>query len=145
MAVSFTTVLHQGNGNTVGIIVPEDVMAQLGPGKRYPVVVTIGDYSFRNSVSWYRGAFMIGVNSQVRAESGVSGGDEVQVTLDHDTAPRILELPAEVEAALQEAGALDRFRALSHSKQRGLVEPWIAAKSDATRVKNLVKILDASA
>jgi hypothetical protein len=145
MAVTFTTALRQGTGNTVGIIVPEDVMAQLGPAKRYPVVVTIGDYSFRNSVSWYRGAFMIGVSSQVRAEAGVSGGDEVDVTLEHDTAPRVLELPDEVAAALNHTGALERFRALSYSRQRGLVEPWISAKSDATRDKNLAKILAASA
>lgn len=56
----------------------------------------------------------------------------------------MVDVPDEVRAALHEAGVLEGFLALSYSKQRGLVEPWVAAKTDATREKNLSKMIDAA-
>lgn len=143
MEVSFRTVLEAGGGNTVGIVVPEEVMTQLGPAKRYPVVVTVDGYTFRNTVTWYQGAFRIGFSAEHRTASGLSGGDEVDVTLAVDNAPRELELPPEFAEALAGAGVFDAFRALSYSNQRGLAEPWINAKSQETRDRNLAKIVDA--
>ena len=143
MGISFRTRLT-GEGRTAsGIIVPEELMAKLGPAKRYPVVVTVGDYSYRNSVSWYKGAFMISMSSDNKAAAGVSGGDEVDVTVEIDTEPRVLEMPDEFAAALTAAGVLEKFQALSYSKQRTFVEPWAAAKSDATRDNNLAKAIAA--
>lgn len=143
MAVSFQLTLDNGDG-PIGITVPEEVMAQLGSAKRYPVVVTINGYTYRNSVSWYKGAFRIAFSADNQKASGVSKGDTVDVSLELDDAPRVLELPPEVSAALADAGVLEAFTALSYSKQRTLVEPWIAAKTDTTRDKNLQKILDAA-
>ncbi|MFM9876268.1 MAG: YdeI/OmpD-associated family protein [Rhodoglobus sp.] len=143
MAITFTTELA-GSGTASAIIVPADMMARLGTAKRYPVVVTIGDYRYRNSVSWYKGAFMISVSSAIKAAAGLTGGDEITVTVEHDTEPRVLDLPEPVADALAAAGTLEAFRALSYSRQRGLVEPWSAAKSDATRDKNLERILTAA-
>jgi hypothetical protein len=119
-------------------------MAQLGPGKRYPVVVTLGGYSYRNTVGWYKGAFRIAFGSDNRAASGIEPGNEVDVTLELDDAPRVLELPAEFAAGLATAGAFEKFTALSYSKQRGFVEPWSAAKSQETRDKNLAKAIAAA-
>ena len=142
MAVSFTTVIS--GGTAVGITVPADKMAELGPAKRYPVVVTVNGYSYRNSVSWYRGAFMIAFSADNRAAAGLTEGGEVEVSLEVDDAPRVLELPDELTGALQDAGVYDAFRAISYSKQRGLAEPWMAAKSQETRDKNLAKIIAAT-
>ena len=146
MGISFRTVLT-GEGRTAsGIVVPEDLMAQLGPAKRYPVVVTINDgYTYRNSVSWYKGAFMISVSSDNKKAAGVAGDDEVAVTVEIDDAPRVLEIPDEFAAALSAAGVLEKFQAQSYSKQRSFVDPWSAAKTEATRDKNLAKALDALA
>ena len=144
-STTFRTVLVSGTGKTLGIVVPAEEMAKLGPARRYPVVVTIGDYSYRNSVSWYQGAFMTGLSAENRAGAGVEGGQEVEVTLVVDESPRILELPDELADALRSAGAYDRFRALSYSKQRGLAEPWMKAKSQDAKDRNLAKIVAASA
>ena len=145
MAVSFRIVLT-GEGRTAsGIIVPEELMAQLGPAKRYPVVVTINDsYTYRNSVSWYKGAFMISVSSDNKKAAGVTGGEEVAVTLEIDDAPRVLEIPAELSGALAAAGVLETFTGFSFSKQRGFVDPWVAAKTEATNEKNLAKMIAAA-
>lgn len=143
MAVTFRTVLMPGGRNAVGIVVPADVMVRLGPGKRYPVVVTIGSYSYRNSVAWYRGAFMIPVSAENRIAAGVTGGQEVDVTLEVDNAPRELELPRALADAMRGAGVLDAFATLSLSRQRAFAEPWIAARTDETRARNLAKIVSA--
>lgn len=140
-AVFRTTLL--GSGGAVGIEVPEAEMAKLGPARKYPVVVTIGDYSFRNTVSWYKGAYMIGFSAENRAASGLAAGDEVEVALEIDDQPRVLELSDEFQAALGDR--LADFRELSYSKQRGFYEPWEKAKSQETRDKNLAKILAALA
>jgi len=142
MAVSFTLTLEAGDG-PIGLVVPEESMAQLGPAKRYPVVVTVNGYTYRNSVSWYKGAYRIAFSAENQKASGVSKGDTVDVTLELDDAPRVLELPPELATLLAEAGVLEKFTALSYSKQRALVEPWVAAKTEPTRDKNYAKILDA--
>ena len=141
MAVTFTTVI--GGGSAVGIEVPAEKMAELGPAKRYPVVVTVNGYSYRNSVSWYKGAFMIAFSADNRAAAGLTDGGEVEVSLELDDAPRVLELTDELITALNDAGVYEAFRGLSYSKQRGLAEPWMAAKSQETRDKNLAKIVAA--
>ena len=141
MSVSFTTVI--GGGSAVGIEVPAEKMAELGPAKRYPVVVTVNGYSYRNSVSWYKGAFMIAFSAENRAAAGLTDGGAVEVTLELDDAPRVLELTDDLITALNDAGVYERFRELSYSKQRGLAEPWMAAKSQETRDKNLAKIVAA--
>lgn len=142
MAVTFTTTLGTEAG-PIGIVVPEESMALLGPAKRYPVVITIGGYTYRNTVSWYKGAFRIAFSSEHATASGIGKGDTVEVALELDDAPRVLELPDALRAELERAGVLDAFLALSYSKQRGFVEPWAAAKTDATREKNLAKIIEA--
>jgi Domain of unknown function (DUF1905)/Bacteriocin-protection, YdeI or OmpD-Associated len=141
VAVTFRTVIS--GGSAVGIEVPADAMAQLGPAKRYPVVVTVNGYTYRNSVSWYKGAFMIAFSAEHRAAAGLTDGGEVEVALEVDDAPRILELTDDFIAALTTAGVYESFRALSYSKQRALGEPWMAAKSQETRDKNLAKIVAA--
>lgn len=145
MAISFRTVL-KGEGRTAaGIVVPEELMAKLGPAKRYPVVVTVnGSHTYRNTVSWYLGAFMISVSSENQKAAGVKGGDEVDVTVEIDEAPRVLELPDEFALALKDAGVFEQFQALSFSKQRSFVDPWSAAKTDATRDKNLARAIAAA-
>ncbi|MEP6480163.1 MAG: YdeI/OmpD-associated family protein [Rhodoglobus sp.] len=145
MSVTFRTTLIRNEGSTAtGISVPENVMAELGPGKRYPVLVTIGKYTYRNTVGWYKGAFMIGVSAENRAGAGVEGGDVVDVTLELDNTPRTLDLPDGLIVQLKAAGVLEKFTGLSFSRQRGLVDPWVAAKTDATREKNLAKMIEAA-
>ena len=55
------------NGTTAtGIPVPEDVVADLGGGKRPKVRVTINGYSYRSSVGSLGGRSMLPVSAQIR-------------------------------------------------------------------------------
>ena len=146
MGVTFTAVLQQAVGsNAVGIRVPEESMAALGPAKRYPVIVTIGEYRYRNSVTRYKGEFMISLSSEHRAAAGgLAGGDNITVVLEIDDAPRVTEIPDELRSALGPADVLEGFQSLSASKQKSLIGPWSAAKTDATRDRNLGKAIAAA-
>jgi hypothetical protein len=141
---TFTTTLW-GSGNNVGIVVPEDVVLSLGRGKRVAVTVTLdGGYSWRSSIVSMGGQFLISFNSQIRADTGRGAGDEVEIQVEIDDAPRTVDPPAALAAALAaDPGATERWAALSYSKQRAHAESVAGAKTDETRDKRVAKVLEA--
>lgn len=142
---TFTTTLWAGGGNNVGIVVPDDVLAAFDRGKRVPVVVTIdGGYQYRSTTASMGGRMLISFNAETRAATGRGAGDEVEVRLDVDDAPRVVEIPAPLGAALaDDADARQAWHELSYSKQRAHAESITGAKTDATRDKRVAKVLAA--
>lgn len=140
---TFRTVLHQV-GNNVGIVVPEEVVLSFGVGKRVPVVVTVdGGYSYRNTISSMGGKYMISFNADTRAKTGRGGGDEVEITLEHDTAPRTVEPPAVLLAAFaQHPGAAEAWERLAPSHQKEHARAIDEAKSDDTRERRVAKAIE---
>ena len=138
--MQFRTTLLQNSKTATGFQVPDDVMTALGAGKAPKVLATINGHTWRTSVATINGGPMVGVNTDVRAATGVRGGDEIEVDLQLDTAPRTIDVPADLAAALDaEPAARRTFDALSYSNQRFWVEPIAAAKSDETRQRRIEK------
>lgn len=137
-----TTVLQSGK-NTTGIQVPDEIVDALGRGKRPPVTVTIHGFTYRNTVAVMDGVYMISVSAEVRAGSGVKGGDVVDVDIELDTAPREVEVPADLAAALDaEPDARRTFDALSYSNKSWHTLQIAAAKTDETRQRRIAKSVD---
>jgi len=135
--MKFTTTIVL-DGNNTGIEVPADVMSGLGTAKRIPVVVTLGGHTYRSSVAPYKGRLMISLSAANREAAGVSGGDEVEVTLEPDTAPREVAVPADLAGALEgDPAAKARFDALSYSNQNRIVLSIESAKTEATRLRRI--------
>lgn len=128
-------------GNNTGIPVPEDVLASLGGGKRPLVVVTVERYTYRGAVGSMAGKPMVALSAEQRAAAGVRGGDEVDVALRLDLEPRTVQLPADLRAALVEAGALDAFEAAAPSRKKEDVRQVEAAKAPETRQRRIEKIV----
>ena len=131
----------QLNGKTAtGIEVPDEAVAALGQGQRPPVRVTIGSYSYRTTVARMGGRFLISLSAENRTAAGVAAGDEVEVDLELDDAPREVEVPADLAAALgQDDAALANFEALPYSHRKEWVR-WIAeAKKPDTRTTRITK------
>ena len=64
---TFRTTLWAAGGNNVAIVVPEEVVAGFGRGKRVPVVVTIdGGYQYRNTIASMGGQFLLSFNAATR-------------------------------------------------------------------------------
>ncbi|MER6191855.1 YdeI/OmpD-associated family protein [Streptomyces cyaneofuscatus] len=128
------------SGNNTGIEVPEDVVEALGAGKRPPVNVTVNGYAYRSTIAPMGGRFLIPFSSDKRKETGIAGGDAIEVELTLDTAPRTVEPPADLAAALAAApGAAEAFAALSPSRQKAHVTSVEGAKTDATRERRIAK------
>ena len=110
-----TTILQSGKTAT-GIRIPDEVVESLGAGRRPAVRVTIGGYTYRSTVAVMGDAYMVGVNAENRAAAGVKGGDEVDVEIELDTAPRTVEVPDDLAAALDaEPTARKTFDTLSNA------------------------------
>lgn len=140
----FRTTILQSGKTTTGIQVPDEVVAALGPGKRPAVRVTINGYTYRSTVAVMGGAFMVGVSAQHRAGAGVAGGDEVDVDMELDTAPREVRVPEDLAAALAAEPAAGRtFDGLSHSNRSWHVLQVEGAKTDQTRQRRIAKSVDA--
>ncbi|MEA2536438.1 MAG: hypothetical protein QOF11_672 [Chloroflexota bacterium] len=140
----FRTTVLQGGKTATGIQVPEEIVTALGSGKRAKVRVTINGYTYRSSVAPLGGVFMIGVSDEVRRNAGVAGGDDVDVDLELDTAPREVTVPGDLAAALgAEPEAQRTFDALSYSNKSWHVSSIEGAKTDETRQRRIAKSIEA--
>ena len=140
----FRTTLLQNGKTATGFRVPDDVVEALGEGKRPPVRVTINGYTYRSTVAVMGGEYMLGVSAENRAGAGVKGGDEIDVELELDTAPREVSVPPDFGAALDaEPSARRTFEALSYSNKSWHVLQVEGAKSDETRQRRIVKSVEA--
>jgi hypothetical protein len=144
MAESFHTTLHL-TGNNVGIIVPDEVIERLDAGKRPTVSVTLnGQYRFDYTVGVMGGRAMIGLSSAHRAASGLAGGDEVDVSLEVVAAPREVEIPPELAAALAaDSVAAEAFEKLAFSHRKEHARAIAEAKAPETKQRRVEKTLAA--
>jgi hypothetical protein len=134
----FRTVLELSGTSATGMPVPAEVVEAMGRGARFPVVVTINGYSYRSTVTPYGGRTLIPVSAENRAGAGISAGEDVDVDIVFDDAPRTIAVPDDLAAALSDGGraALD---ALSFSRKRAIIEPIEAAKTAETRERRITK------
>jgi hypothetical protein len=138
--MTFRTVIELGGKTATGLRVPDEVVATLGAGRRPAVLVHIGSHSYRSTIAVMDGAFMLPLSAENRVAAGVAAGDEVEVRLELDTAPREVTVPDDFAAALDaDPEARRTFDALSYSNKRFHVEPITGAKSDETRQRRIQK------
>jgi hypothetical protein len=130
------------DGNNTGIEVPADVVEALGAGKRPPVVVNVNGFEYRSTVAPMGGKYLVPFSAARRQESGINGGDAIDVELTLDTAPRIVDVPADLRAALDAsptaAAAWDK---LSNSNRKAQVESVLGAKAADTRARRIAAIV----
>ena len=135
---TFRAELLQSGKTTAGFEVPDAIVNELRGGGHPKVVVRVSGYEFRTSIARMGEQYMLGVSNERRAESGIAPGEthDVEVTL--DTAPRELELPEDLAAALAaDAEAKIFFDTLSYSKQSWHVLKVLEAKTPETRARRV--------
>jgi hypothetical protein len=135
--MKFSTTMSQ-MGNNTGIEVPADVVAALGAGKRPPVVVNVNGYEYRSTVAPMGGKYLLPFSADRRDESGIKGGDAIEVELTLDTAPRTVEIPDDLKAALDASPtAAAAWQELSYTHRKEHVRSVLDAKKAETRTRRI--------
>jgi hypothetical protein len=142
-SLRLTTTLVE-RGPAAAVVLDDDQVAAVGEGaKRFPVVATVNGHTWRTSVTRMRGEFLVGLNRAVRDAAGVEAGEEVEVELALDSAPREVDVPpALAEALAGDAEAAAAFDRLSHTHRKEYAR-WVAeAKRDETRARRVAQTLE---
>jgi hypothetical protein len=140
--VKFKTTVHLGGKTATGLPIPDDIVERLGAGKRPAVQVTLRGHTYRSTIASMGGVFMIPLSAEHREAASVAAGDDVEVAVTLDTAPREVEVPADFAALLKkQAAARKAFQALSYSNQRRHVLSIEGAKTAETRERRIAKAL----
>lgn len=138
--MKFHATIELGGKTATGFRVPDDVVESLGAGKRPAVTVRIGEHVYRSTVAVMDGLYMLPLSAENREAAGLAAGDDVEVEVALDTAPRVMAVPDDFAAALDaEPAARRTFDGLSYSLQRFHVESVTGAKTDETRQRRIAK------
>ena len=141
--MKFRATILQAGKTATGIPVPPEVVEALGSSKKPAVVVTIGAFSYRSSVASMGGQFLVPLSAERREAAGVAAGQEVEVELQLDTAPRQVAVPEDLQHALAVDPQAQRFfEGLSYSNKLRHVLAIEGAKAAETRQRRIEKSVD---
>jgi bacteriocin resistance YdeI/OmpD-like protein/uncharacterized protein DUF1905 len=139
--VKFSTTMFQ-MGNNTGIEVPADVVAALDAGKRPPVVVRVNGYEYRSTVAPMGGKYLLPFSADRRKESGIEGGDAIDVELTLDTAPRTVDIPDDLQSALDASpAAAAAWDKLSYTHKKEHARSVLDAKKPETRTRRIAAVV----
>ena len=138
----FTATVELHGKTATGIEVPDEVIAALGPNKRPAVSVTINGYAYRTTAARMGGRYLVPLAAENRAAAKVAAGDQIDVDIALDDAPREVELPADLAAAMDDA-ARQNYDKLSFTHRKEWVR-WVEeAKRSETRATRVAKTVEA--
>jgi Bacteriocin-protection, YdeI or OmpD-Associated/Domain of unknown function (DUF1905) len=122
---------------------PIDVKKLYGEA-RPAVKMTVFGQTFRTRVMVYGGKSVLGLWKALREEQGARDGDELEVTLEPDKAPRTVAPPKELAAALKKnAAARAGWAAMSFTHKREWAESIRDAKKPETRERRVAQAIAA--
>ncbi len=128
-----------------GVTVPDDVVVAMRSKDHKRVICTLNGQIRKHNAMTPRGdgSHFITVNKESRRKLGVEMGDEVEVELEPDTSEYGMAMPEEfAELLLIDIEGEKYFHALTPGRQRSLIYMVAKPKTEATRLKKAVGILD---
>lgn len=129
------------SGNATAVEVPAEVMAALGPEARPPVAITINGVTWRSRIALMRGQVLIGISAANRESAGIAEGDTIEVSIELDTAPRTVDEPTDLAAALDaNPTARTAFDKLAFGLKGKHIRDIEAAKTPEVRARRIAKL-----
>ena len=141
-AKTFKAKLGGDRGEAPAVEIPFDVKAEYGAA-RPKVSVTVNGVTQRTTVAVYEGRSYIGFRKEIREAAGLEMGKTIVVTIEPDTAPRIVDVPEDLQRALaRNAAARKTFESLSYSHRMEHAQ-WVAgAKKEETRARRVARVIE---
>jgi hypothetical protein len=133
----------RGGGGCL-VPVPKEVATKLGL-KGFPKIqAVIAGTPYRGSLMpMGDGTFCLGVLKSIQEAAGVGFGDTITVELALDTAPRTVEVPADLAKALaRDRKAAAAWEALSFTTKKEHAQGLTGAKRPETRERRLAQTLE---
>jgi hypothetical protein len=131
------------NGGHV-VAVPAEIAASF-PTKRAPVLAWVNGTQYRSRLAVYGGVTYLGLRKDLLAAIDAAVGDTVEITLEEDSRPRVVDQPAELTAALRdnaEAAAAYAKLAFTHRREfAGWVAEGKKAETRTARAARAVEML----
>ena len=124
--------------DATGIEIPFDVETVFG-AKRVAVKTVINGEEYRGSIVRMGGKYMLGIPKVFREAAGINAGDHIVVTIEKDTAERVVDVPADIAAQLSISGLRDAFDAMSYTHRKEHVRAIEEAKAPETRLRRIEK------
>lgn len=140
---TFTAVIQNAGGGGAFVEVPFDAEEAFG-SKKPKVKAVIEGVPYRGSLTrMATECHILGIRKEIRDQVGKTFGDEVTVTVEPDTEPRVIEVPPDLKKAFRtEKEAKAFFEKLSYTHQREYVM-WIdEAKREETRQNRISKTIE---
>jgi len=137
------TATPRGGGGTL-VPVPREVAAKLGLKGIPKIQAVIAGTPYRGSLMpMGDGTYCLGVLKSIQEAAGVGAGDEFDVELERDTAPRTVEVPADLAAALaRDRNAAAAWEKLSFTNRKEIARSLEEAKKAETRERRLAAALE---
>jgi hypothetical protein len=131
------------SGNATAVVVPDAVMGALGPEGRPPVAITINGHGWRSRVAAMGGQKLIGISAANRAAAGIAEGETIEVELQLDDAPRVVDEPADLRQALDASPtARAAFDQLAFGLRGKHVREIEEAKTPEVRARRIAKLAE---
>ena len=140
---TFKAVIQNAGGGGAFVEVPFDVEKAFG-AKKPKVKAMIEGVPYRGILTRMGTEFhMLIILKSIREQIGKTFGDEINVTVELDTEPRVLEIPKDFLKELKkDKDAKAFFDKLSYTHQREYVL-WIEeAKKEETRARRILKSIE---
>ena len=140
---TFTAVIQNAGGGGAFVEVPFDVEAAFG-SKRPKIKAMIEGVPYRGILTRMgTECHLLIILKEIREQIGKTFGDEVTITVQLDTEPRVIEVPNDLMKELKkDKKAKAFFDKLSYTHQREYVN-WInEAKKEETRQNRIARAMD---
>jgi hypothetical protein len=140
---TFTATIIDAGGGGAFVEVPFDVEKAFGE-KKPKVKAMIEGVSYRGTlVRMGTECHLLLILKSIREQIGKTFGDEIQVSVESDTEPRVVEVPSDFAKALKkEKSAQAYFKSLSYTHQREYVNHIMEAKREETRTKRIDRTIE---
>ncbi len=137
------TLTREPDSSATFIAIPFNILEVWGTRARVAVKGTINGHTIRSSIAPYGGIHYLGINRNIRDAIGVKAGEIVQMELQQDLEPRVVEIPSDFQSALDtHPAARIRWQKLSFTHQREYVEAIEDSKKPETRTKRISTTID---